>query len=197
MFDHDEIAARQAALARLMSERLSALAERVYVQAETAAEPEAVQAAALTVEKLYRGVRLSMAFEARVAHDHRRAAHEAGAEALKVRAASRQQGIERIKQAVSATFVADYEADRETSGDPDEILRTLVRHLAAAGDAVTASESALDPDGDIAAQVEELRKAALLLAQVKALEAPDPPVAPQVPQRRAANGLRWGGSGSG
>ena len=38
IFNHDEIAARQAALARLMSERLSALAERVFVQAETAAE---------------------------------------------------------------------------------------------------------------------------------------------------------------
>ena len=34
MFDPNEIAARQAALARLMSERLSALAERVFVQAK-------------------------------------------------------------------------------------------------------------------------------------------------------------------
>ena len=34
IFNHDEIAARQAALARLMSERLSALAERVFVQAK-------------------------------------------------------------------------------------------------------------------------------------------------------------------
>eukprot|EP01041_Mallomonas_annulata_P040949 gene40949-64928_t len=81
MFDPDEIAVRQAALACLMSERLSALAERVFVQAETASEPEAVQAAALTVEKLYRGVRLSMAFEARVAREHRRAAREIETEA--------------------------------------------------------------------------------------------------------------------
>ena len=64
MFDPDEIAERQAGLARHMSARLNALAERVFVQAETATEPEAVQAAALTVEKLYRGIRLCLGFEA-------------------------------------------------------------------------------------------------------------------------------------
>lgn len=142
-------------------------------------------------------MRLSLAFEARVAHDHRCATREAEAEAeaLKVRAATRQQGIERIKQAVSATFIAEYEADRETSGDPDDILHTLVRQLAAVGEVVTASEAAMDPDGDIAAQVEELRNTALMIADIKALEAPDPSFAPQTPPRRAANGLRWGGSG--
>ena len=42
MFDPDEIAERQAGLARHMSARLNALAERVFDQAEAATEPEAV-----------------------------------------------------------------------------------------------------------------------------------------------------------
>ena len=83
MFDPIEIAERQAASARLMSERLTALAERVFVQAETAIEPEAVQAAALTVEKLYRGVRLCMAFESRVVREHRSTSRDIKAEAQK------------------------------------------------------------------------------------------------------------------
>ena len=106
--------------------------------------------------------------------------------------AARREGVKRIQQAVSATFFADYEADCETSEDTEEDLRTLVRHLAALGDAVTGAHSELDPDGDIAAQVEELRETALLIAEINALQAP-PPVLLQ--RDRAANGLRWGGSG--
>ena len=193
MFDPDEIAQRQAGFARQMSQRLNALAERVFVQAEAASEPEAVQAAALTVEKLYRGIRLCLGFEARVVRDHRRAGREDAAETLKVHETVRRQGIQRVQQAVTATFVADYEADCETSDDPDEDLRTLVRHLAALGDAVTGADSELDPSGDIAAQVEELRKAAILIAEINALDAPTAPVSPW--RGRAASGLKWRGSG--
>ena len=194
MFDPDEIAARQAGLARHMSERLDALAERVFVQAEAATSPEALQAAALTVEKLYRGVRLCMAFEGRVAREHRRVIRETEAETLKVRETARREGVRRIEQAVSATFFADYEADCEASDDTEEDLRTLVRHLAALGDAVTGAHAEIDPDGDIAAQVEELRKTALLIAEINALQALTPP--PFLLQRnRAANDHRWGGSG--
>ena len=190
MFDPNEIAARQAALARHMSERLSALAERVFVQAETAVEPEAVQAAALTVEKLYRGVRLCMAFEGRVAREHRRASREVEAETLKVRQEIRAKGIERIHNAACATFMAEYDADCETSADTENELRTMVRHIAALGDAVTAATASINLDGDFAAEVEELRQSALMIAKINALQAP---VAEPEPRRR--NGLKWGPSG--
>ena len=175
MFDPDEIAARQAGLARHMSERLNALAERVFVQAEAATAPEAVQAAALTVEKLYRGVRLCMGFEARVVREHRRIGREDEVEALKVREDAHAKGVQHIERAVIAGFVADYEADRETSDDPDEDLRALMRNLSAVNEAVTGAKAAIDPTGDIEAQVEELRETALLVAEIQALEAPAPP----------------------
>ena len=194
MFDPTEIAERQAASARHMSERLSALAERVFVQAETAIEPEAVQAAALTVEKLYRGVRLCMAFEGRVVREHRRASREIDAEAQKVRDDVRAKGIERIHNAAAATFYAEYEADCETSKDTQDELRTLVRHLAALGDAVTAAAASIDPDGDIATEVEDLRQSALMIAKINALQAPVPE--PEPPRKTRPPGLRWGGSGS-
>ena len=195
MFDPDEIAARQAASARHMSERLTALAERVFVQAEATIEPEAVQAAALTVEKLYRGVRLCMAFESRVAHEHRRTTREIEADAQKVRQDVRAKGIERVHRAASATFYAEYEADCETSSDTEDELRTLVRHLAALGDAVTGSAAEIDPDGDIATEIERLRETALLIARINALQAPV--AEPETPRRTRPPGLRWGGSGSG
>ena len=190
MFDPNEIAARQAGLARHMSERLCALAERVFVQAEAAIEPEAVQAAAQTVEKLYRGVRLCMAFEGRVAREHRRTTREIETETQKVRADVRAKAINHIHNAACATFYAEYEADCETSKDTEDELRTLVRHLAALGDAVTGAAASINPDGDIAAEVEELRQTALLIAKINALQAPVP--APEPPRR---NGLKWGGSG--
>ena len=193
MFDPTEIAERQAASARHMSERLSALAERVFVQAETAIEPEAVQAAALTVEKLYRGVRLCMAFEGRVVREHRRASREIDAEAQKVRDDVRAKGIERIHNAAAATFYAEYEADCETSKDTQDELRTLVRHLAALGDAVTAAAASIDPDGDIATEVEDLRQSALMIAKINALQAPVAEPVPTVPPRR--RGQTWGPSG--
>ena len=193
MFDPDEIAARQAASARHMSERLTALAERVFVQAETAVEPDAVQAAALTVEKLYRGVRLCMAFESRVVREHRRASREIEAEAQKVRAEVRAKAINDIHNTTAATFYAEYEADCETSRDTEDELRTLVRHLAALGDAVTGAATSINPDGDIAAEVEELRQTALLIAKINALQAPVPePVPTPLPRRR---GRTWGPSG--
>ena len=194
MFDPDEIAERQAGLARHMSARLNALAERVFDQAEAATEPEAVQAAALTVEKLYRGMRLCMGFEARVAREHRRATREVEAEALKVREDLHAKGVQRVQEAVSATFVADYEADCETSEDSEEDLRTLVRHLAAVGEAVTGAGAAIDPSGDLAAQIAELRKTALLIAEINALEAPVAAPVPPVRSRRD-RGLKWGPSG--
>ena len=195
MFDPNEIAARQAGLARHMSERLSALAERVFVQAETAVEPEAVQAAALTVEKLYRGVRLCMAFEGRVAREHRRASREVEAETLKVRQEIRAKGIERIHNAACATFMAEYDADCETCVDTEDQLRTMVRHIAALGDAVTAATASINLDGDFAAEVEELCQSALMIAKINALQAP---VAEPEPRRKTLPpGLRWGGSGSG
>ena len=194
MFDPDEIAERQAGLARHMSARLNALAERVFVQAETATEPEAVQAAALTVEKLYRGIRLCLGFEALVAREHRRVSREDEAEALKGREQVRAKRIERIKHAITATFVTEYEAERDTCEDPDEALRTLVRHLAAVGEAVTGAEPEIDPSGDVAAQVEELRKLALMFVQINDL---DVAAAPQAPPSRArtAAANRWRGSG--
>ena len=195
MFDPTEIAARQAASARHMSERLTALAERVFVQAETAVEPDAVQAAALTVEKLYRGVRLCMAFESRVVREHRRASREIEAEAQKVRAEVRAKAINDIHNTTAATFYAEYEADCETSRDTEDELRTLVRHLAALGDAVTGAATSINPDGDIAAEVEELRQTALLIARINALQAPVPE--PEPPRRTRPPGLRWGGLGSG
>ena len=193
MFDPNEIAARQAALARHMSERLCALAERVFVQAETAVEPEAVQAAALTVEKLYRGVRLCMAFEGRVAREHRRTAREVEAETLKVRQEIRAKGIERIHNAACATFMAEYDADCETSVDTEDQLRTMVRHIAALGDAVTAATASINLDGDFAAEVEELRQSALMIAKINALQAPVAEPVPTVPPRR--RGQTWGPSG--
>ena len=195
MFDPDEIAARQAASARHMSERLTALAERVFVQAETASEPEALQAAALTVEKLYRGVRLCMAFEGRVAREHRRTTREIEAETQKVRQDIRAKGIECIHNAACAIFHAEYEADCETSADTEDALRTLVRHVAALGDAVTAAADSINPDGDFAAEVEELRQSALMIAKIHALQAPVPE--PEPTRRARPRGLRWGGSGSG
>ena len=194
MFDPDEIAERQAGLARHMSARLNALAERVFVQAETATEPEAVQAAALTVEKLYRGMRLCLGFEARVVREHRRTLREDEAEGLKVREQVRAKRIERIKQAVTATFVTEYEAERDTCEDPDEALRTLVRHLAAVGEAVTGAEPEIDPSGDVAAQVEELRKLALMIVEMSHLDIAPAPQAPP-PRPRAVAGGRWRGSG--
>ena len=190
MFDPDEIAVRQAASARHMSERLTALAERVFVQAEAAVEPEAVQAAALTVEKLYRGVRLCMSFESRVVREHRRASREVEADVQKVRDDVRAKGIARIENAASATFHAEYEADCETSADTEDTLRTLVRHIAALSDAVTGAATSIDPDGDFATQVEELRQTALLIAKINALQAPVPE--PEPPRRR---GRTWGPSG--
>ena len=195
MFDPTEIAARQAASARHMSERLTALAERVFVQADTAVELDAVQAAALTVEKLYRGVRLCMAFESRVVREHRRASREIEAEAQKVRAEVRAKAINDIHNTTAATFYAEYEADCETSRDTEDELRTLVRHLAALGDAVTGAATSINPDGDIAAEVEELRQTALLIAKINALQAPVPEPVP--PRRTRPPGLRWGGLGSG
>ena len=195
MFDPIEIAARQAASARHMSERLSALAERVFVQAEAAIEPEAVQAAALTVEKLYRGVRLCMSFESRVVREHRRALREIDADAQKVRNDVRAKAIARIENAVGETFYAEYEADCETSKDTEDELRTLARHLAALGDAVTGSAASIDPDGDIATEVEKLRQSALMIAKINALQAPVPE--PEPPRNTRPPGLRWGGSGSG
>jgi len=195
MFDPTEIAARQAASARHMSERLTALAERVFVQAETAVEPEAVQAAALTVEKLYRGVRLCMAFESRVVREHRRASREIEAEAQKVRAEVRAKAINDIHNTTAATFYAEYEADCETSRDTEDELRTLVRHLAALGDAVTGAATSINPDGDIAAEVKELRQTALLIAKINALQAPV--LEPEPPRRTRPPGLRWGSLGSG
>ena len=193
MFDPTEIAARQAASARHMSERLTALAERVFVQADTAVEPDAVQAAALTVEKLYRGVRLCMAFEGRVVSEHRRATREIETEAQKVRDEVRAKGIARIHDGACATFFADYEADCETSADTEDQLRTLMRHVAALGDAVTGAAASINPDGDFAAQVEELRQSALLIAKINALQAPVPePVPTPLPRRR---GRTWGPSG--
>ena len=193
MFDPIEIAARQAASARHMSERLSALAEQVFVQAEAAIEPEAVQAAALTVEKLYRGVRLCMSFESRVVREHRRATREIEAGAQKVRNDVRAKGIARIENAVSETFYAEYEADCETSKDTEDELRTLARHLAALGDAVTGSAASIDIDGDIATEVERLRETALLIAKINALQAPVPEPVPTPPPRR--RGRTWGPSG--
>lgn len=193
MFDPDEIAARQAASARHMSERLSALAERVFVQAEAAIEAEAVQAAALTVEKLYRGVRLCMGYEARVVREHRRTSREIETEAQKVRADVRAKAIARIENAVSSTFYAEYEADCETSSDTEDELRTLARHLAAVGDAVTACAASIDIDGDIATEIERLRETALLIAKINALQAPVPEPEPPPPPRR--RGRTWGPSG--
>ena len=169
-----------------MSARLNALAERVFVQAETATEPEAVQAAALTVEKLYRGMRLCMGFEARVVREHRRTVREDEAQSLKVGEQVRARQIERIKQAVSATFGAEYEAERDTCEDPDAALRKLLRHLAAVGDAVTGAEPEIDPSGDVAAQIEELRKLALMMSELSQLE---------VSGDRTAAAGRWRGSG--
>ncbi len=192
MFDHDEIAARQAALARHMAERLNALAERVFVQAEAAVEPEAVQAAALTVERLYRGVRLSMAYEARVARDHRRAARDAAAQASETRQSARTDRAQRLKHAVGQFFLADYEAERDASDalgeDPDENLRTLSRHLAAVVEAVDGAQSAIDPardfGADFTADVTELCRAALLIARMSELAEAGP--ARGKPPRRAA-----------
>ena len=51
MFDHDEIAERQAATARHMAERLKGFAERVFVLAEAATGSKAVQAAAAAAQR--------------------------------------------------------------------------------------------------------------------------------------------------
>ena len=131
-----------------------------------------------------------MAFEGRVAREHRRITREIEAEARKVRQDVRAKGIERIHNAASATFYAEYEADCETSKDTEDELRTLVRHLATLGDAVTGSAASIDPGGDIAAEVEQLRQTALLIAKINALQAPVPE-----PELRRRNGLKWGPSG--
>ena len=162
MFDHDEIAERQAATARYMAERLNALAERVFVIAEAATEPEAVQAAALTVERLYRGVRLCMGYELRVVRDHRRALRDAEIDASAVYKAGQAKRAERIRYAVISAFRDEYEAALETSDDPDEVQRTYDHRMHALVEAITKVQDHLDPtandtndfDGEVAAVYE-------------------------------------------
>ena len=175
MFDHDEIAERQAAQARHMAARLNAMAERVFVAAEQTTEPEAVQAAALTVERLYRGVRLCMGYELRVARDHRRAVHEAEADAGALYKAAQSARAERLRHAVARSFRMDYEADRETSEDPDADLQDFNHRMHALGEAIANVEDSLDPTAndthDFAGEVIALREAVVHIVQMRGLQA--------------------------
>jgi len=155
MYDGGEMAERHARILRRLSEIGEAVAEKLADQVLSAETPEATAFAAAAFDRLARGLRLTLALEARLARQQRQEARE------QAEHAERRDAIRRAGRALAAgrgvarRVIADYEAER----DDAEAHPRLMRRLAALRELVDDAALVIELDGDLADDVEGLRLA--------------------------------------